>query len=127
MNIPKKERLLELAAIIEKQPWCRRITETGFTMERFVHECGTPACIAGWAAAQLVPNSNLRWLVMEGDVPWLAVEWLCDEKIEGRPLPPWSEQLFMPSGDWRLISPSMAAKTLRHLAETGNVVWNIKR
>lgn len=48
------ERAEVLAKLIEGLPKSKyRCSEEGFSMERFAHLCGTPSCIAGWAASLL--------------------------------------------------------------------------
>ena len=78
-------------------------------------ECGTPACIAGHAA----------WLAgrwrdpEEPNVLFVARDWLGITTVETSSL---FHQKPYGEGDW-LPKPKDAAWTLRHLAETGEVVW----
>lgn len=115
-----KERIEQLAVAIESHA----IAELGFNMSylRFTggaadasgHNCGTVACIAGWAVALGKLSGTFvdaaEWL----DIPYGKV----------------GQELFFPgdaSGirvrDWALITPAHAAGVLRQLAETGRVDW----
>lgn len=110
-----KERILELADVIEKQPHTTRHSEGGFNMSCYTHECGTPSCIAGWATSHWgidAPSSGMA------DA---AAELLGISKEA-------ADDLFlMPAfsmHEMNRIKPSQAARTLRHLAENGEVDWS---
>lgn len=45
-----KERILALADLIEQQPHTTPYDKSGFDLSSYTHDCGTPSCIAGWAA-----------------------------------------------------------------------------
>lgn len=47
----RKDRILALAAVIEAQPHADVNSSSGFCMKTFVHPCGTPSCMAGFAEA----------------------------------------------------------------------------
>ena len=113
MNV---ERILQLADIIEVQPHAPAEADAGFNMARYTHPCGTPACIAGWALAmkgEPIPGSQIK-------VFFDAMEWM-GLTIEA------ADDLFVPGTlDTREnYTPSQAAKTLRHLAHTGEVKWEL--
>lgn len=89
--------------------------------------CGTPGCIAGYAAIESVRDDDGN-LPEEIDDPTIqaAQAWLMLTDRE-------ASDLFMPEtpcvywkaepGDPRHITPAMAVDTLRRFAETGRVVW----
>ena len=77
----RPERAEILARLIEGLPKAaRQCDEDGFNMNRFAHPCGTPSCIAGWAASLLgrsVKNASSVDLQLFlgctlGDASWLA-------------------------------------------------------
>ena len=121
-----KERILELADVIEGKTHHRRGElsllqrlggrERFFNMDTYNFECGAPACLAGWAI-HLFDDSDDRHL------------WPPRRLVEtaGRLLGLTHEQaskLFLPDPLVRGgISPERAAKTLRHLAKTGKVIY----
>lgn len=114
-----KERIEQLARAIETH----EIAELGFNMlflreanevDASGHNCGTVACIAGWACALGNIHSTFR----------AAAEWLDISYHEA------GSELFFPgdeSGiivyDWSEITPAHAAAVLRRLVETGKVEW----
>ena len=132
-----KGNVLKLADLIEQQPDTEVWDEEGFCMRSEVHNCGSPACIMGFAAylqdeqgyaeCQQEENSSAS-----DDVYPLACAYL--ELAEDK----WSEGiancLFYPEletahfcrskGEKGYISAKRAARTLRHLAETGRISWS---
>lgn len=109
-----KERILALADLIEKQPHTKLNDASGFNMGNWVHPCGTPACIAGFAA--WVESGNAEELPLM-DVEDLAIQHLGIDR-------PTANELFSPDGvEWRSITPAIAASTLRKLHDTGEVDW----
>jgi hypothetical protein len=115
------ERILALADLIEKQPHTKIEDDSGFNMDRYRHDCGTPACIAGWAAS--VESGNIG-----GYIPGAGYTWATAQNFLGL-RETQAQHLFAPYGadfdlyDWVDITPKMAATTLRNLAETGEVNW----
>ena len=108
-----KERILELADLIEKQPHTEIDADSGFNMLDFNHLCGTPSCIAGWAVFQ--SNGNLEYVNSEEARIALGLNRLqCEDLFFA-----WSSNLSLED-----ITPAHAAFTLRHLAETGVVDWS---
>ena len=116
-----------------------------YDQSAWLHGCGTPACIAGWAAhLSLQDGESLVWCGPTGtdvgvwsessvplvigdtgavfDIAHRAKEWLGlsrDEAqimFEADPLP-WGEP----------ISPDDAVAMLDHAIETGNIVWGIEK
>jgi hypothetical protein len=120
-----KERILKLADIIEKQPHTTPQQPDGFTMSNWTHDCGTPACICGWANHELnKETSSDIWL---GD-DRVAAEWLgLDIDTAGSLFEPSRERDSNPWATdwWDEITPAHAAAVLRNLAETGKVDWSV--
>ena len=115
-----KERILKLADVVERQKHAKVSDSHGFNMGEFRHECGTPSCIAGWACA-LKKRDKTGMKEIDIDVFSQAKKYLGLSAYE-------ADELFIPSsGYWSLITPSQAAATLRNLAETGEVVWNVEK
>lgn len=135
MNV---ENILKVADAIEnhKIPWL------GFNMEDYVstdlddksgHNCGTVACIAGWAAAvnnlesKVPPNPNRtrRGEILGGDIVWAEESVQVGAEFMGLDYGQY-EELFHPSEcNWETIDPEKAVRTLRHLAATGEVDWTV--
>ncbi|PZP62989.1 MAG: hypothetical protein DI604_28090 [Delftia acidovorans] len=114
-----KERILALANLIEKQPHSAVEEVSGFNMVSYVHACGTPACIAGWAvASEGTPSPLAHQPIQPTGVSSRAAKYLGLEYPE-------AEELFL-GGVYDLdeITPAQAAACLRHLAETGEVDWD---
>jgi len=116
------ENILQLADEIERQEHAKtdEMEGWGFNMAYFRHDCGTPCCIAGFAAEHVRANAKVN-AKKETEV---AREWLeIDRKT--------ALSLFIPDMHERHgvrlsdITPAMAARTLRNLAETGRVEWNV--
>lgn len=111
-----KDRILALADLIEQQPHTSPSSERGFTMADFTHDCGTPACLAGWAAWESENRPEvIEWSLAASK----ATQFLCI----GYDM---ADELFEPDdiAGWDRITPAHAAFTLRHLAETGVVDWS---
>lgn len=110
MNI---ERINALADLIEKQQHNTGNNPEGhaFKMTAFEYSCGTPACICGWT------NSTAGRKDLD-DYEY-AGKWLGLEEDE-------ESELFFPHKEWATITPASAARTLRHLAKTGDVVWEFE-
>lgn len=124
-----KERILALADLIEKQPHTPVQAESGFNMADLVRECGTPACIAGWAAWE---EEGRPAAVSAPDTGWClerkAQQYLGLAPSGEAELSDTAYSLFYPEGDqvgfYDEITPAQAAACLRHLAETGEVDWD---
>lgn len=144
-----KERIYYLADVIEKLPtteWVRADAEgkcpgpeveRGFSMYSYVHECGAPACICGWAN-HLFPLSweeeeARRMRFGSGSLLPLrqqrAAYALGIKRKQIRPLfiPEWITEGFSYSHIYPTeslcITSGHAAATLRILANTGRVDW----
>ena len=131
------ENLLRVADAIEKH----EIDWLGFNMVDYIdespesngdlsgHDCGTTACIAGWAAA--ISGVNIKraerfaiieaaqdYLGLAGDVP----------KHVSLPLTEDGVRLFIgrPSGVECLdaVTPDQAVRTLRYAAKHGKIDWD---
>lgn len=130
-----KERILALADLIEtltyrnEDNWAPDSFNMGRysytydpnTDEESGHVCDTPACIAGWAYAMKNNfDENLNWIKFESG---MSAEYLgltseqASELFYGRGFSAAKRDIE--------VSPEEAAKTLRHLAETGEVDWFI--
>lgn len=109
------ENILKVAKAIEQHS----IPDLGFNMgvvcgkarydlpDLSGHNCGTVACVAGWTNKVFNTPASAA---AAGDILGLS-----DDV---------SELLFLPEG-WTEndIKPDQAVRTLRHLAETGEVDW----
>jgi hypothetical protein len=96
----------------------------GVTIGEVANECGTVMCGAGHCVALFRPKFKLQVMpsgrVLAGDIPDMAEE-LLDLTEEQ------ADALFKPRLDmWSLVTPQVFADTLEHLAETGEVVWQVK-
>ena len=107
------ERLHLLADVVEKH-------SKQFRMLTWTNDaCGTPACIAGFAAAladgrstaKKYPEYKVRL------IPEIGRAWLGLTSTQ-------AGELFEPTlDDWNQITAEVAALCLRYLAETGKVDW----
>ena len=122
-----KRNVLLLADHIEGLEDTELKDDQGFCMQGFVHECETPACIAGWA--RHLAGASLSDIGTGGGAVEHARLWL------GLSAHPDSNDLFVPQSedaDWRAgpddkgyITAKRAARTLRHLAYAGKVDWSV--
>jgi hypothetical protein len=117
-----KERILALADLVEQQP---HSLEFGFNMGELIHGCGTPSCIAGWAAWEKAGRPEMivakEGYATENEASdWLGLPHIVESPDDND----LSFDLFYPLGfSFEKITPKHAAFTLRHLAETGKVDW----
>lgn len=95
------------------------------------HQCGTVACIAGWASMFLREDGTglLQRPRREIDIPAfddLGAHLLgLDENQANSLFEPMNYEFENADIDWGQITPAQAAKVLRHLAATGEVDWSI--
>lgn len=96
------------------------------------HQCGTVACVAGWAAIYLKNDGQgvlkrPRAHTSIGNTIRTANEIMGLDQLQSR-------KLFEPMNngphkdiikDWSKVTPGQAAKVLRHLASTGEVDWEV--
>lgn len=110
------ENILKLADIISDLPQSFYSDNFGFNQNFYVHECGSPSCIAGWAAQQSTGDAAIY--TTPSDRRQVACRWLGLENDH--------RELFYPPLElaWHLITPAQAAETLRKLAQTGVVDWS---
>ena len=80
------------------------------------HDCGTAACIVGWAA---LSAGRPAWGLSALAVQCTACEWLGLDTDRAEDL----AYAHGFDGDLEDITPARAARTLRHLADTGEVKW----
>lgn len=122
-----KENILYVADLIENQPLTSPADNTGFTMQSYLHSCGTPACIAGWAYAASRGSDGSEDLRPEDRDQWSDSRTVAGEAQRFLGLDyTTSEQLFLgfeAPVDLVRIKPEAAVAVLRHLAETGEVDW----
>lgn len=114
-----KKRIHQLANILEE------LGPGEFTMRRYVHDCGAPACIAGYAAA-LTAERPLSKVDLEIKGHYLARDGLGISHEQ-------ASQLFIPhdetindTGERYLtytVTAQGAAKVLRHFAKTDVIDW----
>ena len=110
-------RILTLAKLIKAQPHTHYEAEAGFSMASLTHVCGTPSCIAGWAAYLATDGERIH----PDDIERVAREYL------GITMDGASELFFplaaAPSRDSYILDlkPKEAHDLLIHLAETGEV------
>jgi len=110
-----KERILAVADAIEKSS----VPELGFSMRSFRSDCGTAACIAGWAFVLFAKNGENRF--RRGVSPY-------DIEVEGQVVLGLKDveagRLFYASGvGVHYATRGQAIAALRHLAATGVVDW----
>ena len=112
-----RERALSLAKHLEGLETSRVGDGDGYCQGSWTHECGTPACVAGHAAAL---SRGREWVKgsAPGPISREAARWLELEEEEAavlfRAIP------FR----WRSAPTARdAAATVRHMAETGQVEW----
>lgn len=87
---------------------------SGFAIRQQLHNCGTTACIGGWAAA------------LGGEEGTIGNAWSDKEVREWMGLPEtgayWSLCYAYPTES---ITPKQAARVIRNLIATGSVDWSI--
>lgn len=108
------ERIRELADVIEDQPHTSFNAANGFYMDAWEHSCGTPSCIAGWAA-HTFGRQVATWEM------WDVAEGLLGLSEET------SRRLFLGDGTFSRgsVTPAHAAAVLRNLADNGVVDWSV--
>lgn len=88
------------------------------TLGQAINNCGTVACIAGWACVLANPELS----VSDADEP--AGFNIMDTARDFLGLDPFeAHSLFVPTGHVYAATAAQAADVLDHLAETGEVVW----
>lgn len=108
------ERILALADAIEAGR-----DDLGFNMRYYFakdtaqdksgHSCGTTACIAGWA--KFLESGSADWASRESAAKWLDLDFVTSYKL--------TQEGFNADN-------KQAARTLRHLAKTGFVNWDLE-
>lgn len=135
-----KTNILAVADAIEQHtiPWL------GFNMLNYKtvvnadmsgHNCGTTACIAGWANAIRLRLKETHpswggWCEHDGAADWLGIETYsssgdstADKLFYARNHPDYKPDKA--EATWASITAEQAVRTLRHLAETGEVDWTV--
>lgn len=109
-----KANILALAERIENLP-----DPTQFNMRTYMHECGTPSCFAGHAAAMSMGTKKIRHWSFLHRIDAANFLGLTDSQ---------AERLFIPGipgqSKHYTITNKQGAALLRHLAETGRVSWS---
>ena len=130
------ERILAVADAIEKHT----IPELGFNMGYFFghdgelpdlsgHNCGTTACIGGYARTLMVGSVHKAdqgsYELDEGK--WLDIDFTTVNQLFYASNHPAANKS---NGTWatefKSITPEQAVRTLRHLAATGTVDWTVE-
>ena len=118
-----KERIMEIADLIETGHE-RMVFDMGVFGDE--HPCGTAACIAGWTVARFGENDDTKEI--DHRRPVLNFDVFDDAlSVLGLSFPE-ARQLFAPNEErdgvsMTEVTASHAVRTLRHLAETGEVDW----
>lgn len=120
-----KERLLDLADIIEND----RLPNVKFDMTVGVAhrpsinpECGTAACIAGYALCAAFGNKVAKKKFLFWGNAWFAAKRVLGLSAHE------ASRLFEPYDDNNKIARktrAQAVKVLRHAAETGEINWSV--
>lgn len=113
------ENCEKLARVIEDLELSNLQDNSGFCMTGHQHYCGTPSCISGWAAHICLGTKAKGF---EGDIDEVSADFLGIELNRAG-----THELFYPSvsDPWDKITPTQAAKVLRHLAATGETDWTV--
>ena len=132
----KVNLIRDLARIIESQPDVG-IAEIpsdpkGFSMEKWQHMCGAPACIGGWAVAMMCTVASVEESLDPYDLENSVYSALMTHmgltfgQVKELTQPSCSFARFNadPSEPGH-ITASHAAAVLYHLADTGNVDWRV--
>ena len=135
-NDEQRERLYRLAATIETKadvnpddgrhkPIIR--AGDGFAMQQYDFDCGTPACIAGWACWQLAQDGKevrgLHPACLLNAYLGLGADDCADLFTPTGGLDGDGYDMQLLPGEHGHITPKHAAACLRHYADTGEVDW----
>lgn len=115
MNIDNIKKLIKTLEAVEYVEDVRR-AESGFNMLDYTHDCGTPSCIAGYAAFLSNPNDFENSECYNKAVSWLGLD------HNGGAL-----RLFCPLTvtDWDDIKPEHVIKALNIIIEENDIPENI--
>lgn len=128
-----KRRIRDLAKLLDLLADPDSSPKLGFNISMFAangigddsgHQCGTTACIAGWAVAAFGPEDKKPLVLKPVKDSQENTDAICCEAerllgLDGDT----ACRLFM-GGIHETRTPSDAAKVLRHLAKTGEVIWH---
>ena len=103
------ERVEMLASLIESLPHTGFEASDGFNMNHFSHVCGSPSCIAGWAASLMG-----IWGCSYPNGPAILVDFLGCNIRQAHHLYLGN---FSPRGGMDSITPSQAAAAIRSLLD----------
>lgn len=122
-NSLQRDRILALAEVIEEQPHVMGPSAGGFSMSAYFHPCGSPSCMAGFAAFFARDGLMTTEGISNDSAFGIATEYLGLDAYQAHTLfKPNTMALGIP---WMAITPKRAANTLRNLAATGVVDWRI--
>lgn len=116
-----KERILALADVIEELEmfpvYSKSVGAQTFSMSFYSYDCGSPACIAGWAS---YTGAKEGFQFESVGAFGKGAEYLGLTDVT-------ASSLFLASNtrhDIGELTPAAAAWVLRNLAETGRVAWS---
>lgn len=129
-----KERLNQLADMIEKQPHCiNHQDKDGFGMNYYFHACGTPSCIAGFAVAMFAPEIADTDDLPPSKTVRIASDLLLINRNDAQRLFTLNNDMddlngnrhyeFAAKIDWTYITPTVAAQCIRNFVQFGKVDW----
>lgn len=121
-----KNRLLILAKLLEMAARNDATPKLGFNMgsygssgsDRTGHNCGTVACIAGWAVVAFRPDIEIADLPSNFRISSEAADLLGLDRMD-------ASNLFLPPLNLWKSTPLQAASVLRHAAKTGVIDWSV--
>lgn len=112
------DRIHLLANIIENQRPATTDSKAGYTQRCFIHLCGTPACLAGFAVALSFDDLtiDLRNVTKGSEDIWEHARVFLDLTME--------QAIVLFNYQNPEPTPNQAAAVLRVLAATGEVHWD---
>lgn len=115
-----KERILEMADIIERTPHAKEsVARTAYDtrapefFDMAITHCGSTACIGGFVRWKVDGTNEAH------DIEWAVAEYfeISDNQANAICYPPFGI-------DYETITSAQASKLLRNFAESGAVDWN---
>lgn len=119
------ERVEMLASLIESLPHTSFEASDGFNMNHFSHACGSPSCIAGWAAS-LMGHWRIDYPSAQTNPngPAILADFLGCNLRQAHHL--YSGD-FSPRGGMDSITPSQAAAAIRSLLDPNSELYWLGR
>jgi len=126
------ENIRMLADVIGVQDHTSANSRHGFNMANYLHPCGTPCCIAGFAAKISEMEEVTKTGIFNDAAEWLGIDLAMANELFCPQVHGLLPAVSMQNGEKREmlhedITPKMAKKVLMNLAETGIVDWCIAR